>query len=818
VAATASKSYEVKFIGNTAGLTKSFKDIEKHGRAMGNTFGGITQSISKSFISTGQSLTRNVTLPLAGLGVVMNKTVTDASNLAEAEAKVNAVFKTQAGELAKWSKTTSASLGVSTRAALEAAGTYGNLFQAFGIGQAESAKMSMRLVELAADMASFNNVPIDDALTALRSGLSGETEPLKRFGVALNDVRLRQEALNLGIYNGQGVLTVAQKSQAAYALILRDTALQQGDVARTAGGLANQKKFLGAQIEDLSGSFGAVLMPIMINVVGVIRNQVLPVMQRFIEAFKTLSPEAVVTAIQIGFFAAALGPAMVAVGYMIKMVQGLATAFQFLVKRVVLIPTVILLIIAAFVKGTDATMSWGQAIFKTIRGVVIAFVQVGNAVSAATNILIKGYNAFQRVLESGDVIKEVGNLDFLIKGIDSAGVAYGNFSKQLKEEQSNLSDIANEAKKLSEAIDTPGGGGGGGGSKKSVGGASKSAAEKIAKFGEALTGANGILQDAQQKFKDYASSVSTSISQIVNFGSAQNSSTDSITKAKEAQLDLVKAQENYDKALKTDNIEAQEEALKSLQDAQKAATDSVTNRKTFLQVLQDQASLASQFSDKVKTLISMGLSETAIGQVLQAGADAGTKIADEIIAGGATVVDQVNTLTSATQSVADAVGESAATQFYSAGVAAGQALVDGVKAAIAAAGLSVTATGSIVNQAGIDQVNSAIAKARGKKSKSGTKISKGERQSIMDLAASLGVEVPAFAKGGIVTGPTLALIGEAGPEAVVPLSGRNAGGLGSQITINVNAGMGADGASIGRDIVDAIKRYERTSGPVFASA
>ncbi len=815
MAATASKSYEVKFIGNTAGLTKSFKDIEKHGKAMGNTFGGITQSISKSFISTGQSLTRNVTLPLAGLGVVMNKTVTDASNLAEAEAKVNAVFKTQAGELAKWGKTTSTTLGVSTRAALEAAGTYGNLFQAFGIGQAESAKMSMRLVELAADMASFNNVPIDDALVALRSGLSGETEPLKRFGVALNDVRLRQEALNLGIYDGQGVLSVAQKSQAAYALILRDTALQQGDVARTSGGLANQKKFLAAQVEDLSGSFGAVLMPIMINVVGVIRNQVLPVLQRFIEAFKTLSPEAVVTAIQIGFFAAALGPAMIAVGYMIKMLQGLSTAFQFLVKRIVLIPTVILLIVAAFVKGSDATMSWGQAIFKTIRGVVIAFVQLGNAASAAINVLIKGYNAYQKVLKSDDVIKEVGNFDFLIKGIDSAGVAYSNFSNKLKEEQTNLSAIADEAKNLAASIDTPGGGGA---ASKSVGGASKSAAEKIAKFTETLSSANSILDDAKGKFSSYASSVSSSISQVLNFGSAQGSSIDSITKAKEAQLDLTKAQENYDKSLKTENIEAQEEALKSLQDAQKAATDSVTNRKTFLQVLQDQAALASTFSDKVKTLISMGLSETAIGQVLQAGADAGTKIADEIIAGGATVVDQVNTLTSATQSVADAVGESAATQFYSAGVAAGQALVDGVKAAIAAAGLSVTATGSIVNQAGIDQVNSAIAKARGKKSKSGTKISKGERQSIMDLAASLGVEVPAFAKGGIVTGPTLALIGEAGPEAVVPLSGRNAGGLGSQITINVNAGMGADGASIGRDIVDAIKRYERTSGPVFASA
>jgi hypothetical protein len=74
-----------------------------------------------------------------------------------------------------------------------------------------------------------------------------------------------------------------------------------------------------------------------------------------------------------------------------------------------------------------------------------------------------------------------------------------------------------------------------------------------------------------------------------------------------------------------------------------------------------------------------------------------------------------------------------------------------------------------------------------------------------------------MAKGGIVTGPTLALIGEAGPEAVIPLSGNNMP-MGATYNINVSAGMGADGAVIGREIVDAIKRYERTSGPVFASA
>jgi hypothetical protein len=380
VANTASKNFEVKFTGNTTDLTNS---IQKLQRSAGK--------LSTSLTSTGQSLTRSISLPLAGAAVAINKSINDASNLGEAQSKVNAVFKSQAATVTAWSKTMSASFGVSARSALEAAGTYGNLFQAFGIGEVEAAKMSRKLVELAADMASFNNVPIEEALNALRSGLSGETEPLKRFGVALNDVRLRQEALNLGIYDGQGVLSVAQKSQAAYALILKDTALQQGDVARTAGGLANQKKFLSAQVEDLSGTFGAVFMPIMINVVGVIRNQVLPQMQKFIEAFKTLSPNAIVTGVQIGFFAAALGPAMIAVGYMIKMIQGLTTAFQVLTKRVVLIPLIILGIVTAMVKGTDATMTWGEATLKVFRGIAVGLSKIGNAFIFVINGFIKGY-------------------------------------------------------------------------------------------------------------------------------------------------------------------------------------------------------------------------------------------------------------------------------------------------------------------------------------------------------------------------------------------------------------------------------------------
>lgn len=73
--------------------------------------------------------------------------------------------------------------------------------------------------------------------------------------------------------------------------------------------------------------------------------------------------------------------------------------------------------------------------------------------------------------------------------------------------------------------------------------------------------------------------------------------------------------------------------------------------------------------------------------------------------------------------------------------------------------------------------------------------------------------IPELAEGGIVTAPTLALIGEKGPEAVIPLR-NNSGPAGTNITINVTAGMGTDGADVGRQIVEALKRYERRNGPV----
>ena len=185
-----------------------------------------------------------------------------ASDISESQSKVGVVFGKSAGDVARFAETSAKSMGISKAAYLEAAGTLGNLFVSLKLPQPEAAKMSTRMVQLASDLASFNNASPEEALDALRAGLLGETEPLRRFGVNLNDATLRQKALELGLVKTtKDVLPPAVKAQASYALILEQTKTAQGDFARTSGGLANSQRILKAEFSDLQGELGEKLLP-----------------------------------------------------------------------------------------------------------------------------------------------------------------------------------------------------------------------------------------------------------------------------------------------------------------------------------------------------------------------------------------------------------------------------------------------------------------------------------------------------------------------------------------------------------------------------
>jgi hypothetical protein len=190
------------------------------------------------------------------------KAVGAASALGEQINKTSVVFGKNSKALQAWATSTATNIGISNQAALEAMGTFGNMLVPMGFARKDAAKMSKRFVTLAADMASFNDAEPSEVLDALRAGLAGETEPLRRFGVFLADARLKQEALNMGIYKGKGPLDALAKAQATYAVILKDTKDAQGDYNRTAGSWPNLLRAIRAQVEDLKAALGKGLLPV----------------------------------------------------------------------------------------------------------------------------------------------------------------------------------------------------------------------------------------------------------------------------------------------------------------------------------------------------------------------------------------------------------------------------------------------------------------------------------------------------------------------------------------------------------------------------
>lgn len=277
------RTFVVKFVTDIGDATTGIGKMAK-------SFSGLTGQLEKGVGSALKNLIPSFrTMAIAGtaaagaVAAASFKLVQQASNLEESQSKVNTVFKNSAFIVDNFAKTSAASFGITKQAALEAAGTFGNLIQAFGIGEGQAANMSVTLVSLAADLASFNNTPIEEAIMALRSGLSGEAEPLKRFGVAINDVRLKQEALNMGLYDGKGALDITAKTQAAYALILKDTNLAQGDFSRTSEGFANQMRILQASLSDAATEVGLVLLPYFKEFVNFINNNIVPAITAFAE-------------------------------------------------------------------------------------------------------------------------------------------------------------------------------------------------------------------------------------------------------------------------------------------------------------------------------------------------------------------------------------------------------------------------------------------------------------------------------------------------------------------------------------------------------
>lgn len=272
--------------------------------------------IGDEMTKVGKGLTAGVTLPIVAAGAASIKF---ASDLNDSTDLINVAFGESEKVVEKWAKSAAKNLGLSQSAAEQAAGGFGLFLTNMGVAQDKAADMSTKLVSLAVDLGELKGVAPEEMFGALQSALAGRGGELKKFGIILNDVRIKEKAMEMGIYSGSGVMDDATRATAAYQIILDETTKYQGFFATQTGDAGASMAKLKAVAENVGASFGQLLIPVLVKFL----EALVPILD-FLNNLPT--PVKYVLVAFLGL-AAALGPLLIIVGQLIGAFTAIAGLF-----------------------------------------------------------------------------------------------------------------------------------------------------------------------------------------------------------------------------------------------------------------------------------------------------------------------------------------------------------------------------------------------------------------------------------------------------------------------------------------------------------
>lgn len=330
-----------------------------------------------------------------------------ASDLAEVQNVVDVTFGSATEAINSWSKECLAAYGMNEVSAKRYAGTLGAMLKSSGLAGDAIVDMSKDMVGLAGDMASFYNLDLETAFEKIRSGISGETEPLKQLGINMSVANLEAYALSQGITTAYNEMSQAEQVMLRYNYLMSTTADAQGDFARTQDSYANQTRLLSESWLEFTGIMAEQLLPVLTTIVSWLNN---------IVAFLTENAD-MVSAVLVGL-ATAVG--ILAVAWVVHAAaQWLAVAAnQALIVSLLSNPILwIALIIGVLVA---AMYRWIQSIGG-----------VKNAWEICKLALIVGWNAVKLAFFTG-VYWVIDLVDKLKLSWQKAGVAIANFMGDMK--------------------------------------------------------------------------------------------------------------------------------------------------------------------------------------------------------------------------------------------------------------------------------------------------------------------------------------------------------------------------------------------------
>lgn len=370
-----------KVTGDASSYEKTMKRVQ----AITENFDSKVNKMAHGMVSVGGKLTLGLTTPLV---VAAKQMVSSASDYQENLNKIDVAFGKSGKAVTKWAKNAKKQFGMSNNEARESTALFGDMATAMGITEKKAADMAMTLAGLAGDMASFKNIDVAQAMTALKGVFTGETESLKQLGIIMTQTNLEEFAAKIG--KNYKEMSQAEKVQLRYNYVLSAGKNSMGDYARTADGTANTLRTFKKSVEDLLTVFGANLLPSVTKIVGK--------MTEMVDSLASASPETQKTVLAVGGLAAGLGPAIGAMGQMFFASQGLSSVFASMKGKIAQIPLGLQLMKTTAVGAGKDFKNLGGAIIKPLtdskigqaaKGIAGTFKDTGTVVGQYCGLLGK---------------------------------------------------------------------------------------------------------------------------------------------------------------------------------------------------------------------------------------------------------------------------------------------------------------------------------------------------------------------------------------------------------------------------------------------
>ena len=316
------------------------------------------------------------------------------SNLEESVNAVNVQFEEGSGVIKDFAQTASTSVGLSTAAYQQLSVTTGALLSNFISDNRAAAEETNNLTQRASDLASVFNTDVEEALVAVQAAIRGESEPIRRFGVLLDDASVRAKAVALGLAETTKEVDNQAKAQARLAIIYEQTDKVAGDFVNTQDSLANQQKILSAEFENAQAEVGEALAPALLELIGIVNDNLIPTMIALI-------PLVVEAVKAFGAFLDVIEPGIAGIGRFAQDLGALVQSFSEGNLNAVQFNKAMNLIVTTQRKGGDGAVAFANAISNLTDNLILDADSLRELAAATNFVGDQQAVALQLALEDG---------------------------------------------------------------------------------------------------------------------------------------------------------------------------------------------------------------------------------------------------------------------------------------------------------------------------------------------------------------------------------------------------------------------------------